>query len=142
MTTPGTGCGVVLANASDTVIRRCEVLGRAPVESYDGAPLPSGAPGNATLTVVVAQLVSGCYSSSSTSSPPNTFLDLTTVDRRLTLGVFGGGGDVGGGPGVGVEELGLSVVGVEADFPGGVVDQPVVHAAEQAEIAESGWPPL
>ncbi len=53
-TTPGTGCGVVLANASDTVIRRCEVLGRALVESSDGAPLPSGAPGNVALTVVAA----------------------------------------------------------------------------------------
>jgi len=42
----------------------------------------------------------------------------------------------------GWEELGLSVVGVEADFLGGVMDRPVVHAVEQAEIAESGWPPL
>jgi len=38
----------------------------------------------------------------------------------------------------GWEELGLSVVGVEADFPGGVVDQPVVHAAEQDEVVQAG----
>jgi 23S rRNA A2030 N6-methylase RlmJ len=48
-TTPGTGCGVVLANVADTTA--CGRLGRALVDAYDGATLPSGAPGGIRFTV-------------------------------------------------------------------------------------------
>jgi hypothetical protein len=39
----------------------------------------------------------------------------------------------------GWEELGFAVVGVEADLPGGVVDDAVVFAAEQDEVVEGGF---
>jgi len=39
---------------------------------------------------------------------------------------------------VGWFELGLSVVGVESDLPGGVVESAVVVAAEQGEVVEGG----
>ncbi len=51
-TTPGTGCGVVLAHATTPVVDRCEELAHALVETYEGAALPSGLPGRLDLTVV------------------------------------------------------------------------------------------
>lgn len=41
-TTPGTGCGVVLANVASPLIDRCGDLARALVEAYDGKALPMG----------------------------------------------------------------------------------------------------
>jgi 23S rRNA A2030 N6-methylase RlmJ len=48
-TTAGTGCGVVLANVPDTLVDRCQVLGRALVRAYEGKPLPDGRPGRLDL---------------------------------------------------------------------------------------------
>lgn len=50
-TTPGTGCGVVLANVDPAVARRCEQLGEALLAAYDGAPLPDGTPGALDLLI-------------------------------------------------------------------------------------------
>lgn len=50
-TTPGTGCGVVLANVAPALARRCEALARALVEQYDGHVLPTGEPGALRLSV-------------------------------------------------------------------------------------------
>jgi 23S rRNA A2030 N6-methylase RlmJ len=41
-TTPGTGCGVVLGNATAETVAACERLGHALAEVYQGATLPSG----------------------------------------------------------------------------------------------------
>ena len=38
------------------------------------------------------------------------------------------------------EELGSAVVGIQADLPGGVVDDAVVVAAEQDEVVQGGRP--
>ena len=53
-TTPGTGCGVLLANVDPAVARRCEHLGDALVASYEGVPLPDGTPGALDLLVDVS----------------------------------------------------------------------------------------
>lgn len=50
-TTPGTGCGVVLAGVDPAVARRCELLGEALVAAYEGVPLPDGSPGALDLLV-------------------------------------------------------------------------------------------
>lgn len=44
-TTPGTGCGVVCANLSDTSVTSCEQLGRALAAAYAGVELPQGGAG-------------------------------------------------------------------------------------------------
>ena len=44
-TTPGTGCGIVLANVRPRTIDRCAALGTALARAYDGVPLPDGGPG-------------------------------------------------------------------------------------------------
>jgi hypothetical protein len=48
-TTAGAGCGVVLANVSDSLIARCESLGHALAKHYDGRPLPDGMSGRLDL---------------------------------------------------------------------------------------------
>lgn len=48
-TTAGTGCGVVLANVPAAVLARCEELGRALVDLYEGVALPGGAAGQLAL---------------------------------------------------------------------------------------------
>jgi 23S rRNA (adenine2030-N6)-methyltransferase len=48
-TTPGTGCGVVLANVSASLMARCEALGQALAAHYDGRQLPDGEPGRLDL---------------------------------------------------------------------------------------------
>jgi hypothetical protein len=48
-TTAGTGCGVVLANVSASLMARCESLGHALVAHYDGRSLPDGKPGRLHL---------------------------------------------------------------------------------------------
>jgi 23S rRNA A2030 N6-methylase RlmJ len=48
-TTAGTGCGVVLANVSASLLARCESLGDALVAHYDSRPLPDGTPGRLDL---------------------------------------------------------------------------------------------
>ncbi|MHA3705064.1 hypothetical protein ACXR2U_23070 [Jatrophihabitans sp. YIM 134969] len=53
-TTPGTGCGVVLAGVDPTLGRRCEALGDALVAAYDGTPLPDGTPGALDLLVDIS----------------------------------------------------------------------------------------
>lgn len=50
-TTPGTGCGVVLANASPALVARCEELAHALVDLYEGRELPNGEPGGLDLAV-------------------------------------------------------------------------------------------
>lgn len=50
-TTPGTGCGVVLANASAALVARCEELAHALLDHYDGRELPDGQPGGLDLAV-------------------------------------------------------------------------------------------
>lgn len=50
-TTPGTGCGVVLANVSPALVARCEELAHALVDHYDGRELPSGEPCGLDLAV-------------------------------------------------------------------------------------------
>ena len=50
-TTPGTGCGVVLANVASPLIDRCGDLAAALVEAYDGKALPNGEPGNLDLAI-------------------------------------------------------------------------------------------
>jgi hypothetical protein len=50
-TTPGTGCGVVLANVSSQLLARCEELARALVDHYEGRELPDGDPGGLDLAV-------------------------------------------------------------------------------------------
>lgn len=50
-TTPGTGCGVVVANVSPSLLDRCEELADALVEVYAGRRLPSGARGRLDLLV-------------------------------------------------------------------------------------------
>lgn len=52
-TTPGTGCGVVLANIDPAVARRCERLGEALVAAYAGARLPDGREGALDLLIDV-----------------------------------------------------------------------------------------
>jgi hypothetical protein len=49
-TTPGTGCGVVLANAGTGTVRACEELGRALAGAYRGATLPGGGEGSLVFT--------------------------------------------------------------------------------------------
>jgi len=44
-TTPGTGCGIVLANVRQQAVDRCAALGTALARAYDGVPLPDGRPG-------------------------------------------------------------------------------------------------
>jgi hypothetical protein len=53
-TTAGTGCGVVLANVSASLLARCESLGHALVTHYDGKPLPDGKPGRLDLVTGTA----------------------------------------------------------------------------------------
>jgi hypothetical protein len=53
-TTPGTGCGVVLAGVDPAVARRCERLGEALVAVYEGVALPDGSPGALDLLVDVS----------------------------------------------------------------------------------------
>lgn len=50
-TTPGTGSGVVCAHVGEPALERCQALGRALADAYQGVPLPSGAPGAVTLAV-------------------------------------------------------------------------------------------
>jgi 23S rRNA (adenine2030-N6)-methyltransferase len=50
-TTPGTGCGVVLANVTSALARRCQQLARGLVEEYDGRELPTGETGALDLMV-------------------------------------------------------------------------------------------
>lgn len=50
-TTPGTGCGVVLANVPPALTKRCETLAHALVDQYDGRELPTGGPGALDLNV-------------------------------------------------------------------------------------------
>jgi 23S rRNA A2030 N6-methylase RlmJ len=45
-TTPGTGCGVVLANGGSPLTDRCRDLALALVEAYDGKTLPNGESGH------------------------------------------------------------------------------------------------
>lgn len=52
-TTAGTGCGLVLANASAELCARLEELAGALMEAYEGRPLPSGAAGRVDLHVNV-----------------------------------------------------------------------------------------
>ena len=50
-TTPGTGCGVVLANVASPLIDRCRDLAHALVEAYDGRTLPNGEPGHLDFVI-------------------------------------------------------------------------------------------
>lgn len=50
-TTPGTGCGVVLANVPPSLARRCEELAHALADEYDGRELPTGEAGALDLHV-------------------------------------------------------------------------------------------
>ncbi|MGH3385256.1 MAG: hypothetical protein ACRDO1_11800 [Nocardioidaceae bacterium] len=50
-TTPGTGCGVVLANVSASLVAGFEDLAHALVEVYEGRKLPNGEAGHLDLTV-------------------------------------------------------------------------------------------
>lgn len=50
-TTPGTGCGVVLANVASPLIDRCRDLAHALVEAYDGRTLPNGEPGHLDFAI-------------------------------------------------------------------------------------------
>jgi 23S rRNA (adenine2030-N6)-methyltransferase len=50
-TTPGTGCGVVIANVDGVTLDRCAALGAALARAYDGAPLPDGQPGRLDLRI-------------------------------------------------------------------------------------------
>jgi 23S rRNA (adenine2030-N6)-methyltransferase len=50
-TTPGAGCGVVLANVTPALTTRCEALGHALVDHYEGRELPNGEPGGLDLAV-------------------------------------------------------------------------------------------
>jgi 23S rRNA A2030 N6-methylase RlmJ len=59
-TTPGTGCGVVLANVGGATLDRCAALGSALARAYDGAPLPDGRPGRLDLRI---------HTTSGTSAP-------------------------------------------------------------------------
>lgn len=49
-TTPGTGCGVVVAHASEAVTGRLRSLGHALVAHYEGRPLPDGSQGRLLLS--------------------------------------------------------------------------------------------
>lgn len=51
-TTPGTGCGIVLANVRPRAIDRCAALGGALARAYDGVPLPDGRPGALDVRVM------------------------------------------------------------------------------------------
>lgn len=53
-TTPGTGCGVVVANVGNGAHARCEALGHALADAYHGVPLPSGKPGAVAFATVHA----------------------------------------------------------------------------------------
>ncbi len=53
-TTPGTGCGVLLANVPAAVTAQCTELGERLVAHYAGRPLPSGDPGRLDLVVRTA----------------------------------------------------------------------------------------
>jgi hypothetical protein len=48
-TTAGTGCGVVLANVSASLMARCDSLGHALAKHYERRPLPDGKPGRLDL---------------------------------------------------------------------------------------------
>jgi 23S rRNA A2030 N6-methylase RlmJ len=50
-TTPGTGCGIVLANVPGQVTAACEDLARALVEHYAGKALPNGERGHLDLVI-------------------------------------------------------------------------------------------
>jgi 23S rRNA A2030 N6-methylase RlmJ len=50
-TTPGTGCGVVLANVASPLMDRCLYLAHALVDAYDGKALPTGEPGHLDLAI-------------------------------------------------------------------------------------------
>jgi 23S rRNA (adenine2030-N6)-methyltransferase len=50
-TTPGTGCGVVLANVTPALAQRCEALAKALVDEFDGRELPTGEAGALDLVV-------------------------------------------------------------------------------------------
>ncbi len=50
-TTPGTGCGVVLANVSSSITDRCQELAHALVAAYEGRRLPNGEPGHLELAI-------------------------------------------------------------------------------------------
>jgi len=50
-TTPGTGCGVVLANVASPLIDRCRDLAHALVQAYDGKTLPNGEPGQLEFAI-------------------------------------------------------------------------------------------
>ncbi len=49
-TTPGTGCGVVLANIDPRTVKRCARLGHALARSYAGSMLPDGTDGGISFT--------------------------------------------------------------------------------------------
>jgi hypothetical protein len=49
-TTPGVGCGVVLANIDEEAITRCERRARGTVTLYTDVALPNGGPGAVRLT--------------------------------------------------------------------------------------------
>lgn len=50
--TPGTGSGLVCANASPATIERCTALGIAVATAYRSRPLPTGAPGALDFSVL------------------------------------------------------------------------------------------
>ena len=50
-TTPGTGCGIVLANVPSDVTAACEHVGRELVEHYAGKALPNGERGQLDLMI-------------------------------------------------------------------------------------------
>jgi 23S rRNA A2030 N6-methylase RlmJ len=50
-TTPGTGCGVILANVSESTRTSCVALGEALSTAYAGSTLPDGTRGRVTFSV-------------------------------------------------------------------------------------------
>lgn len=49
-TTPGVGCGVVLANINDATVERCRLRARVLASVYEGATLLDGRPGAVRFT--------------------------------------------------------------------------------------------
>lgn len=50
-TTPGTGCGVILANVSEDTRAICRALGEALALAYVGSKLPDGTRGRVVFSV-------------------------------------------------------------------------------------------
>jgi 23S rRNA A2030 N6-methylase RlmJ len=54
-TTPGTGCGVVLANVTSPLNDRCRDLANALAQAYDGKTLPNGEPGHLDFAITATR---------------------------------------------------------------------------------------